>query len=159
MPGAPRPRGVLGGAVLIAVGGVYLLLALGFAHAGSALFVALGLAFAAAWLLGTRQYVYLVPAGVLLGFGLGLFVPSVLGLSGSFAALIFFALLAAGLVAVFLVAPERRWPLIPAAFITLLALLVAFSRGDIIPAQAQAYLIPLILIAVGGYLLFEQRGH
>ncbi len=55
MQTATRSRGVLGGAILIAVGAVYLLLAVGFAHASATLFVALGLAFAAAYALGTRQ--------------------------------------------------------------------------------------------------------
>lgn len=158
MQGA-RPRGILGGAILIAVGAVYLLQALGFAHSGAALFIGLGAAFAAAYHLGARQYVYLVPAAVLVGFGLGLLVPSAMGLAGTAAALVFFAFLGAGLVMVFLLAPERRWPLVPAAFVGVLALLAWSGRADIIPPQAQAYLIPLILIAVGGYLLVEQRGH
>ncbi len=157
MQTAARPRGVLGGAILIAVGTVYLLLAVGFAHAGSALFVALGLAFAAAYALGTRQYVYLVPAAVLLGFGLGLFVPSVLGLPVDVGAPLFLALLAAGLAAVFVLAPDRRWPLIPAALVALIALAVAF--GVQLPRDTLSYAIPLILIAVGAYLLVEQRGH
>jgi hypothetical protein len=154
---AGRPRGILGGTILIAVGFVYLLLAIGFPYAGSVLFVALGLAFAAAWWIGQRQYVYLVPAGVLLGFGLGLFVPSVLSVTGQYAALIFFAFLALGLVSVFLLAPSRRWPLIPAAIFAALAVIVSLGRGDVIPAQALSYLVPLILIGVGAYLLVEQR--
>ncbi len=154
---ARRPRGVLGGAILIAVGAVYLLLAVGFAHASATLFVALGLAFASAWFLGARQYVYLVPAGVLLGFGLGQLVPALLDLTGADSALIFFALLATGLVVVFLLAPERRWPLFPAALLALMAVLVSLGRTDLIPPIG--YLVPLILIAVGGYLLIEQGGH
>ena len=76
-----------------------------------------------------------------------------------YAALVFFAFLALGLVAVFLLAPERRWPLIPAAIFAALAVTVSFGRGDLIPAQALAYFVPLIVIAVGAYLLVEQRGH
>ena len=58
-----------------------------------------------------------------------------------------------------LLAPERRWPLIPAAIFAALAVTVSFGRGDLIPAQALAYFVPLIVIAVGAYLLVEQRGH
>lgn len=151
-----RPRGILGGAILIAVGTVYLLQALGFAHSGALLFIGLGAAFAFAYHLGARQYVYLVPAAVLAGFGLGLFVPSVMGLAGTAAALVFFTFLSAGLVMVYLLAPERRWPLVPAAVVALLALLAWSGRADIVPAQAQAYLIPLILIAVGAYVLLQR---
>lgn len=151
------PRGVLGGSILIAVGVAYLLLAVGFPHAGSALFVALGLAFAAAYLVSGRPYVYLVPAGVLLGFGLGLIVPALLGVGEPFSALIFFLLLGAGLIGVFVVSPERRWPLVPAVILGAFALLVAAGREDLVPGQAQIYLVPLILVAVGAYLLSGQR--
>jgi hypothetical protein len=151
------PRGVLGGSILIAVGVVYLLQAVGFPHPGSALFVALGLAFTTAYLAGPRPYVYLVPAGVLLGFGLGLLAPPILGVREPMSALIFFMFLGAGLMGVFVVAPERRWPLVPAAILAAFALLVASGRQDIIPGEAQIYLVPLILVAVGAYLLAEQR--
>ncbi|TMC01838.1 MAG: hypothetical protein E6J35_10180, partial [Chloroflexi bacterium] len=69
-------RGILGGAILIAVGAPFLLQALGAANAPAYLFVALGAAFLAAWYVGTRQYVYMVPAAVLIGFGLGLLIPT-----------------------------------------------------------------------------------
>src|SRR6266511_2747782 len=69
-------RGVLGGAVLVAVGAPFLLQALSVANASAYLFVALGIAFLAAWYVGTRQYVYMVPAAVLIAFGLGLVVPT-----------------------------------------------------------------------------------
>ena len=148
---------MLGGSILIAVGVTYLLLAIGYEHAGSVLFVALGLAFLVAYLVGTRPYVYLVPAAVLLGFGLGLYVPELLGLSGQFDALVFFALLAAGFLAVFVAVPRRRWPLMPAAILGAVAVILAATGADVIPAAAPSYLVPLILIAVGAYLLVEQR--
>ncbi|OLC53864.1 MAG: hypothetical protein AUH85_13165 [Chloroflexi bacterium 13_1_40CM_4_68_4] len=148
---------MLGGSILIAVGVTYLLLAIGYEHAGSVLFVALGLAFLVAYLVGTRPYVYLVPAAVLLGFGLGLYGPELLGLSGQFDALVFFALLAAGFLAVFVAVPRRRWPLMPAAILGAVAVILAATGADVIPAAAPSYLVPLILIAVGAYLLVEQR--
>src|SRR2546423_15347106 len=78
-PGTQR-RGVLGGAVLLAIGVAFFLPPLGVPNAGAYLFVALGIAFAAAWWRGARQYVYLVPACVLIGFGLGLVIPALLNL-------------------------------------------------------------------------------
>src|SRR5207249_9103752 len=86
---AASRRGILGGAVLVAIGLAFMLQAVGLPNAASYLFITLGIAFAAAWWTGTRQYVYLVPAGVLLGFGLGLVIPTWLGLSAETAAPIF----------------------------------------------------------------------
>src|SRR5205085_2227033 len=133
---APRPRGVLGGSILIAIGLTYLLLAFGYEHAGSVLFIAIGLAFLAAYLIGPRPYVYLVPAAVLLGFGLGLYIPELLGLRGQFASLVFFALLAAGMLAVFVVAPVQRWPLVPAAILGVVAVIVSVTSAAVIPPAA-----------------------
>jgi hypothetical protein len=104
---APR-RGVLGGAVLLAIGGAFLLPPLGVPNAGAYLFVALGIAFAAAWWVGARQYVYLVPACVLIGFGLGLVIPTALNLPPDTAGPVFLGTLAGGVVAVFILAPIRR---------------------------------------------------
>src|SRR5207237_1057763 len=94
------PRGVIGAAVLIAVGAAFLLAALGFPYAegGRYLFVALGLGFAAAYLVGTRQYVYLFPAGVLCGFGVGLLLPPWLGIASDLAGAVFLGTLALALV-------------------------------------------------------------
>jgi hypothetical protein len=155
----PAPRGVIGAAVLIAVGVAFLLAAVGLpdAEGGRYLFLALGIAFAAAYAYGTRQYVYLFPAGVLCGFGLGLLLPAWLRLSSDFASPVFLGTLALGLVAVFLLAPDRRVPLIPAAILTLVAVADVFLRIDLIPAALQPYFVPAILVAVGAYLLVERR--
>src|SRR5205823_12147872 len=79
------PRGVIGGAVLLAVGVAFLLAAIGFpqAEGGRYLFLALGLAFAAAYALGPRQFVYLLPAGALTGLGVGPLIPAWFGLPPS----------------------------------------------------------------------------
>ena len=90
-------RGVLGGAVLLAIGGAFLLPPLGVPNAGAYLFVALGVAFAVAWWVGARrQYVYLVPACVLIGFGLGLVIPTLFGLPADAAGPVFLGALAFG---------------------------------------------------------------
>ena len=68
-------RGILGGAVLLAVGFAVLLAvgfavllqAVGVADAGAYLFLFLGIAFALAYIAGTQQYVYLVPGATMIG--------------------------------------------------------------------------------------------
>jgi hypothetical protein len=152
-----RRRGVLGGTVLIAVGAPFLLAAFGVPNASAYLFLALGLAFGAAWFLGTRQYVYLVPAASLVTFGLGLVIPTWLSLSNDLAAPIFLGALAIGFGIVFIVDPHRPAPLIPALLLALFAFLTLYGRGDIMPAWFQPLFVPLLFIALGVYLLLEKR--
>ena len=154
---APR-RGILGGAVLLAIGGAFLLPPLGVPNAGAYLFVALGLAFAAAWWVGARQYVYLVPACVLIGFGLGLVIPALLDLPPDTAGPVFLGMLAAGLVAVFLLAPARRASLLLAGVLAVVAIADFFLQIALVPLALQPYFVPVILILVGLYLLVEPRG-
>jgi len=155
--GAPR-RGVLGGAVLLAIGVAFFLPPLGVPNAGAYLFVALGIAFAAAWWRGARQYVYLVPACVLIGFGLGLVIPALLNLPPDTAGPVFLGTLAAGLVAVFLIAPERRAPLLLAGVLAIVALADLFLQIDLVPLALQPYFVPVILIIVGLYVLVAGAG-
>jgi hypothetical protein len=122
-------------------------------NAGAYLFVALGLAFSAAWWLGTRQYVYLVPACVLVGFGLGLAVPALLNLPPDTAGPVFLGTLAVGLVAVFLLAPTRRAPLLLAGVLAVVAITDLFLQIDLVPLALQPYFVPVVLIIVGLYLL------
>src|SRR2546428_9827320 len=91
MRAAAAPRGVIGGAVLLAVGAAFLLPPLGVPNAGAYLFVALGLAFGAVWWLGSKQFVYLVPAGAFIGFGLGLLLPTFFDLPAGTAGPVFLA--------------------------------------------------------------------
>jgi hypothetical protein len=160
--GNPAPargrRGVLGGAVLLACGAAFLLPPLGIPNAGAYLFIALGLAFAAAWWLGARQYVYLAPAGVLIGFGLGLVLPALFDLPPEISGPVFLGTLALGLAAVFVLAPQRRLPLAPAAVLGAVALASVVLKIDLIPAELQPYFVPIILIVVGLYLLVEPSG-
>ena len=158
-PAVPQRRGVLGGAVLLAIGGAFLLPPLGVPNAGAYLFVAIGGAFAAAWWVGARrQYVYLVPGCVPIGFGLGLVIPGVLGLPVDTAGPVFLGTLAVGLVAVFLLAPDRRAPLPLAGIIAVVALADLFLQIDLVPLGLQPYFVPVVLIVVGLYLLVERRG-
>jgi hypothetical protein len=153
---SPR-RGVLGGAVLIAVGVPFLLQAVGISNASAYLFLALGLAFGAAWALGSRQYVYLVPAAALVTFGLGLIIPSWLGLSNDLAAPIFLGALAIGFFIVFVSEPDRPAPLVPGVLLAVVALLTLYGRGDLMPGWFQPMFVPLLFIALGVYLLVERR--
>ena len=154
-PAEPQRRGVLGGAVLLAIGLAFFLPPLGVPNAGAYLFVALGIAFAAAWWRGARQYVYLVPACVLIGFGVGLVIPALLSLPPDTAGPVFLGTLAGGLVAVFLLAPERRAPLFLAGLLAVVALADLFLQIDLVPLALQPYFVPVILILVGLYLLVE----
>ncbi|HUQ16394.1 MAG TPA: hypothetical protein VM070_01255 [Candidatus Saccharimonadales bacterium] len=151
-------RGILGGAVLLAVGLAVLLPPLGVRDAGAFLFLFLGTAFAVAYRLGTRPYVYLVPAAVLSTFGLGLLLPGWLG-QDAVAKPIFLASLAVGLLLVFVLAPARRLPLVPSALLAVVALAELFGRIHLVPVAAQPFFVPLILIVVGAYLLIEPRTH
>lgn len=156
---APLRRGILGGAILVAVGVPFLLQAVNVPNASAYLFVTLGLAFLAAWYLGTRQYVYLVPAAVLITFGLGLVVPTWFPLPAETAAPIFLGSLALGLLLVFVAHPDRRVMLIPAAVLAVVALADLFAHVQVVPSGLQPFFVPIVLIAVGVYLLVEPRGH
>lgn len=152
-----RRRGILGGAVLVAVGATYLLQAIGVPDAASYLFLALGGAFVAAYVTALNPYVYLVPAATLVSFGIGLLIPSWLSLPAETVPQVFFASLTVGLVAVFVIRPARRWPLIPGAVFGVVTLLAAFQVATVVPPALQPYLVPAILIIVGGYLIVAPR--
>ncbi len=151
--GAPRRRGVLGGVVVFAVGFAFLLPAIRIPHAGPVLFLALGGAFAAAYWLGYRQFVYLVPAAVMIGIGIGLLLPAVFDL-GRLAAPVFFGALAGAFVVVTILAPDHRWPLVPAAPLAIIAVAGVVGGVDVLPGL-QPFILPVVLMLVGGYLLVE----
>lgn len=153
---APRRRGILGGLVVFAVGTAFLVPALGVGGAlsGPLLFVAIGAAFAASYVYGNRQYAYLVPAATLLGLGVGLLLPALFDL-GALAAPTFFGALALALASVTLLAPDRRWPLVAAAPLAVIAIAGALGRTDLVPTGLQAFILPLLLMLVGAYILFE----
>lgn len=153
-------RGILGGAILIAVGAPFLLQALApyfdleIPNAGAYLIFALGAAFLAAWYVGTRQYVYMVPAAVLIGFGLGLVIPIWLPLPAEAAAPIFLGSLAVALAIVFLLYRDHRGLLVPAGLLATVAIADVF--GLHLPPEMQPFFVPIVLIAVGVYMLVER---
>lgn len=159
MRGITGGRGVLGGMVLLAVGSAVLLPTLGVHDAGSYLFLFLGIAFAIAYAAGTRQFVYLVPAATLIGFGLGLIIPQAIPSLQGAASAIFLAALAAGFVVIYLLSPSRRIPLVVAAVIGVVALADLFAKIELVPVGLQPYFVPIILIVTGAYLILEPRTH
>jgi CheY-like chemotaxis protein len=151
----PRPRGVLGGLVVIAMGVPFLLQQLGVPNAASFLFVTMGAAFLAAYLRG-RQYVYLIPTVTLSSFGVALLLPTWFVLRREVVGPLFVGTVALGFVVAFAVAPRKRWPLIPAALLGAAALTRLVSGSSLLPANLEPFLVPVALVAVGGYLLIDQ---
>jgi hypothetical protein len=153
-------RGILGGAILVAVGAPFLLqalapyLSLNVANWGPYLFVTLGAAFLAAWFVGTRQYVYMVPAAVLVGFGLGLVIPTWLPPLADSASPIFVGSLAVALAIVFVLYPAHRGLVVPTAALAIVAIADLF--GLHLPPATQPFFVPTVLIAVGAYMLVER---
>jgi len=158
MRGITGGRGILGGAVLLAGGCGVLLQALGAADAGAYLFLFLGIAFAFAYVAGTHQFVYLVPASTLIGFGLGLIIPTAFGLQDQ-ASGIFLASVAIAYVVIYLLSPSRKVPLAVAAVIGVVALADIFTNIPIVPDALKPYFVPVILIVTGAYLILEPRTH
>ena len=158
MRGLTGGRGILGGTVLLAVGCGVLMQALGVVDAGAYLFLFLGLAFALAYVAGTHQFVYLVPAATLIGFGLGLIIPTAFHLEAHASGL-FLASLAVAYVVIYLLAPSRRIPLFVGALIGIVALTDLFTTISPLPDGWKPFFIPVILIATGAYLIWEPRTH
>lgn len=141
--------------MVFAIGLAFLLQALSFPAASAFLFIALGGAFAAAYVVGRRQYVYLVPGALLVGLGAGLLLPMMFSSLGQYGGAIFFGALAAALVSVTLLAPDHRWPLIPAVPLAVIAVAGVVGRVDLVPTGLQPFILPLVLMLVGAYLLVE----
>jgi CheY-like chemotaxis protein len=153
---APRRRGVLGGLVVIALGVPFVLQPLGVPNAASYLFIAMGAAFLISYLRG-RQYVYLIPMVTLVSFGVALLLPTWIAMRPESAAPAFVGVIAIGFVVAFAVAPQHRWPLVPAVLLGVVAAGRLVTGTSFIPASVEPYLVPIVLIAVGIYLLAERQ--
>ncbi|HEY8757321.1 MAG TPA: response regulator [Candidatus Limnocylindria bacterium] len=153
---APRRRGVLGGLVVIALGVPFVLQPLGVPNAASYLFIAMGGAFLVSYLRG-RQYVYLIPMVTLVSFGVALLLPTWVAMRPESAAPAFVGVIAIGFVVAFALAPQRRWPLVPAVLLGVVAAGRLVTGTSVIPASIEPYLVPFVLIAVGAYLLAERQ--
>lgn len=53
--------------------------------------------------------------------------------------------------------PARRWPLVPAVVLALVALAEVFARGAIVPPAIQPFVVPVVLLGVGAYLILGPR--
>ncbi|MDP9320966.1 MAG: response regulator [Chloroflexota bacterium] len=156
VPSAPARRGVLGGLVVIALGVPFVLQPLGVPNAASYLFIAMGLAFLISYLRG-RQYVYLIPMVTLISFGVALLLPTWIAIRTESAAPAFVGIIAIGFIVAFALAPRHRWPLVPAVLLGVAAAARFVTGASLIPASLEPFLVPLVLIGVGAYLLAEPR--
>jgi hypothetical protein len=156
-----RRRGVLGGLVVMAVGLTFLLVAFHVSNAVSYLFVALGLAFAAAYITSLNPYVYLIPSTTLLGLGLGLLIPDFfrdrMSDNPELAGVVYLGSLALGFAIAYVIRPQRKWPLLPAGLLGAVALAELFTPSTIVPPAVQPFFVPLVLIAIGAYLVVGPR--
>jgi len=153
---ARRRRGVLGGLVVIALGVPFVLQPLGVPNAASYLFIAMGVAFLISYVRG-RQYVYLIPMVTLVSFGVALLLPTWIVMRPEAAAPAFVGVIAIGFVVAFALSPQHRWPLVPAVLLGVVAAGRFATGTSFIPTTLEPYLVPLVLIGVGAYLLAEPQ--
>lgn len=151
-----RRRGVLGGLVVIAMGLPFMLQPLGVPNAAAYLFPAMGAAFLISYLRG-RQYVYLIPMVTLTSFGIALLLPSWIAMRPDAVGPAFVAIVALGFLTAFVLAPSRRWPLVPAAVLGAMASLRLVTGSSPIPTALEPFLVPVVLVIVGIYLLVERQ--
>ena len=155
-PVATRRRGVLGGLVVIAMGLPFVLQPLGVPNAASYLFLAMGAAFGTSYL-RSRQYVYLIPTATLVSFGIALLLPTWITMRPDTIGPAFVGVVALGFVAAFALAPSRRWPLVPAVVLGVVSAGRMLSGASLIPAPLEPFVVPVVLVAVGTYLLIERQ--
>jgi CheY-like chemotaxis protein len=152
-----RRRGVLGGRVVVAMGIPFILQPLGVPNAASYLFVAMGGAFLISYLRG-HQYVYLIPMVTLTSFGVALLLPTWIVLRPEAVAPAFVGIIALGFLVAFGLAPDRRWPLIPAGLLGIVSAARLVTGWSPVPGPLEPFLVPFVLVAVGLYLLVEKPG-
>ena len=153
---APRRRGVLGGLVVMALGVPFALQPLGVPGAASYLFVAMGAAFLISYARG-RQYVYLIPMVTLVSFGVAQLLPTWISMRPEAVAPAFVGVIAVGFVVSFALAPRHRWLLVPAVLLGAAAAGELVTGASLIPTSLEPFLVPVVLIGVGAYLLAEPR--
>ena len=134
----------------------FVLQPLGVPNAASYLFITMGLAFLISFVRG-RQYVYLIPMVTLSSFGIALLLPTWVTMRPETVAPAFVAIVALGFLSAFVLVPTRRWPLIPAALLGLVAATRLITGSSPIPAPLEPFLVPIVLVGVGLYLLIERQ--
>jgi hypothetical protein len=145
-------------ALLIVIGGLALVANLtGAAITGLSIPLAIGIAFAVAYAMN-QKYGFLVPAGVLTGFGTGLLVASLLDIADSGA----FILIGGGIgfLLIYIVdivvsgSALRWWPLIPGGILTAVGTSIAQQQEGL---KQVGMWWPVLRIALGLLLLFGRR--
>ena len=116
----------------------------------------MGTAFLIAYLRG-RQYVYLIPMVTLTSFGIALLLPTWLVLRPEAIGPGFVGVIALGFLVAFGLAPDRRWPLIPAGLLGVASAARLVTGWSPIPSGLEPFLVPVVLVAVGLYLLVEPQ--
>jgi hypothetical protein len=164
--GAPveRNRGWIGGAFLIVIGVMSLLGQFVKDDGVALLFLpALAIVFLV-WGAVTRQAGLLIPAGILGGVGLGVWLErATTGLKGESSGAVIVLSLALGFAAITLFTKvftgrAHWWPLLVAGILAVVggALLVGGAALELLKVAGQAW--PLILIGLGLYIIFQRRG-
>ena len=151
MPQRPPVAGI----VLILLGALFLLgqwLNVG----GEGVVAMIGLAFLAAYAF-TRQYGFLVPGGIMTGLGIGIIYEDRLRAEGAPVLLG----LGLGFISIYVISrvrgrmPADWWPLIPGGVLTVIGLFLAAGQTGLLGAVGRWW--PLVLIAIGLYIIFRQR--
>jgi len=164
-PEGPRRRrggSVLGGGILIAIGLVALLQQFFRIEAGLFFLPALALIFLAAGITGRRPGL-VIPGGILAGIGVGAIL-----MQGPFSFIagqakggLFMLAFAGGWLLITLLSPmagrAMLWPLIPAAFMGVIGLGLVAGEAGLQFLQLAGVGWPVILIALGLYLVFRRR--
>jgi hypothetical protein len=104
-----------------------------------------------------HQYVYLIPMVTLSSFGIALLLPTWITMRPDAVAPSFVAIVALGFLAAYVLAPARRWPLIPASLLGIVAATRLVTGSSAIPVPLEPFLVPFVLVAVGVYLLVEKQ--
>jgi len=112
---------------------------------GAAFLASIGAAFGVVWYLDDRRWWALIPAGTLLSLAIVAFLDASLG--GSHGAIFLLGLAATFFALTRLRVEAQPWAIFPAAALAVLGLLSITTGGR--------WLVPLVLIAIGGFLLMR----
>lgn len=129
---------------------------------GGTFLMGLGLLFLVLWAFFAK-YGFLVPGGILLGLGTGLWA-SPMGAEGT-GRILFFLSFGVGFILIYLLDRLRRgksplWPLVPGGVLAGIGAYMAAERQGWIPpgmVEYLKYLWPVLLIILGLYLLIKRK--
>jgi hypothetical protein len=93
----------------------------------------------------------------LTSFGIALLLPTWLVFRPEAIAPGFVGVIALGFLVAFGLAPERRWPLIPGGLLGAVSVTRLITGWSPIPAPLEPFLVPVVLVGVGLYLLIEPQ--